>query len=118
MRVYLACPYSHPSLRTRKFRFNVANEVAAILINKGYIVYSPISHTHPISECTLYPITYDQWLALDEHFIEWCDELWIIDLVGADTSKGIEFEKAKAESLGKPVKVIGYEDVTQLPRLD
>jgi len=47
--IYLACPYSHPDSNVREYRFKMANRAAAKLMRDGHIVYSPISHTHPIA---------------------------------------------------------------------
>jgi hypothetical protein len=46
--IYLACPYSDPDYAIREQRFHLANDAAASLIRQGYIVYSPITMTHPI----------------------------------------------------------------------
>jgi hypothetical protein len=53
--------------------FDLANKVSAKLMNEGYIVFSPISHSHPIAESQKLPGTWDFWQKFDEAFIEWCD---------------------------------------------
>lgn len=50
MLTYLACPYSHPDRDVRQRRFDQVNAAAAWLILNEQMVFSPISHSHPISE--------------------------------------------------------------------
>lgn len=44
--IYLAAPYSHKSKKVMSQRFLRINKVAAVIMGKGYYLYSPISHTH------------------------------------------------------------------------
>ena len=84
--------------------FELANRVSAELMNKGHIVFSPISHSHPIAESQSLPGTWDFWQRFDTAFIEWCDEVWIIQHPMTDQSKGVKAEKKIAESLGKVIR--------------
>lgn len=118
MKIYLAIPYTSPSKRTERFRHVIANEVAASLISKGYIIYSPISHTHPIHEACEGTITHSQWLRLDTEFVKWADELWVLTLDGWEESRGVKYEIALAESLQIPVRYLGAADVENISRLD
>lgn len=47
--IYIAVPYSHKEESVRLARFESVNRAACFLMNKGYHVFSPISHTHPIA---------------------------------------------------------------------
>lgn len=44
--IYLAIPYTWNAMES----FDVVNKVAGDLMKRGYIVFSPISHSHPISQ--------------------------------------------------------------------
>jgi hypothetical protein len=46
--IYLGSPYTHPDPKVREERFEKATRAAAHLVEKGHIVYSPITMTHPI----------------------------------------------------------------------
>jgi nucleoside 2-deoxyribosyltransferase len=48
-KIYLAGPYSHWNPAVRAIRFHKLNEKAAELLNAGFLVFSPISHSHPRS---------------------------------------------------------------------
>ncbi len=47
-KIYLATPYTDFDPAVRAARFFAVNKVAAHLMKKGFLVFSPISHTHPI----------------------------------------------------------------------
>jgi len=105
MKIYLATPYTG----NEEASFKNANRVAGDLMNKGHIVFSPISHTHPIAcECNL-PKGWDFWNQFDTAFIEWCDELWVVcNFVDYKQSKGVMAEIEISRSFNKPVRWIQF----------
>lgn len=102
--IYLACPYSDPDPAVREARFAAANRAAANMIRIGYLVFSPISHTHPICLAGELPGDWGFWEAYDRTFIEWCDELWIVKIPGWEQSRGVDAERQIAWELGKPIR--------------
>ena len=99
MKIYLAIPYSGNEEESFKF----ANKIAGKLMSKGHIVFSPISHTHPIcKECEL-PSEWKFWKQYDESFITWCDEVWICDFGNWAKSIGVKAEIDIAIKLNKPI---------------
>ena len=102
-KIYLACPYTHIDPKVRQKRFEQVNEVAGQLMKKGYIVFSPISHSHPISLTLNNSVDADFWLDQDKHFIDWCDELHILCLDGWQQSKGVSAEIKLAKKLNKRI---------------
>lgn len=105
MNIYLAGPYSHPDAETREARFNELNSVAARLMESGYTVFSPISHSHPIADhlpderrCS-----WEFWRGQDFPLLEWADALVVYTMDGWEESVGVQAEIAHAEKLGKPV---------------
>lgn len=112
-KIYLAIPYSG----MEELSFKIANEVAAKLMNEGYIVFSPISHSHPLAVSHQMPGTWDFWKEFDESFIlGWCDEVWVV-VIGengydlCEKSKGINAEVTIAMDNYIPVKWYDYERV-------
>jgi Domain of unknown function (DUF1937) len=88
-------------------------------MNDGHIVFSPISHSHPIAVSNKLPGHWEFWKKFDESFIEWCDELHVICLHrhkdekydGAlliQNSKGVQSEIGIARSLNKEIKSFHY----------
>lgn len=102
-KIYLACPYSHVDHEVRQQRFHEVNKAAAMLMRRGYLVFSPISHTHPIAEVGNLPKGWDFWESYDRSFIEWCDELYVLQLNGWQQSTGVNAEIAIAKQMCKPI---------------
>lgn len=101
-KIYLAVPYSADPNRG----YFLANNKAAELMLQGNIVFSPISHSHPISKQCDLPLDHDFWMQQDLSFIEWCDELYVLQLSCWEKSKNIKTEIEYAKKLGKPIKYI------------
>ena len=103
-KIYLAGPYSHKLKSVREYRVNEVNKKAAELMMAGNLVFSPLSHSHPISHyCTVDPCDQDFWLRQDLWVLDVCDEMHILKLDGWDKSKGIKMEIEHAEKLGLEV---------------
>ena len=101
IKIYLAIPFSG----YEKVSFKTANRLAAYLIDKHYIVFSPISHSYPISFWCK-KNDHDLWLKQDKAFVDWCDELWVVKLEGWQESKGVRQELRWAHERKIPVRII------------
>lgn len=106
MKIYLATPYFHKDPAIRQRRFEIINRIAAGLIAAGDIVFSPISHSHPIALAKALPLRFDYWEASDRAFIAWADELWVYKGTGWTESTGVWREVLIARELGKPVRYL------------
>lgn len=106
--IYLASPYSHSDPAVRQARYEKACQIVAFLIQKGYLVFSPIVHSHP---CTHYGLPTDHtfWDRYDRAFLERCDELWILAIDGWQISKGIHAEIQMAKEFSKPIAFLNIE---------
>ncbi len=103
-KIYLATPYSTNSNATiRVARFLAVNKMAACLMNKGFLVFSPISHTHPILLAGDLPKGWEFWEEYDRTFIEWCDKVYVFMQDGWKESVGLNAEIKIAKELGKPI---------------
>ena len=104
-KIYLAGPYSHDSKLVKLKRFLDLNVKAAELMEEGYLVFSPISHSHPISKWVSKEnsMSYDFWLAQDFWILDICDELHILCLDGWLESKGVLAEIARAKENGMKI---------------
>lgn len=112
-KVYLAIPYSYNPDRA----FEVANKVSARLMNDGYTVFSPISHSHPVADYLDDKLRFDHefWMRQDLPLVAWADELHVVcigeygsELI--DKSRGVQAEMLYAKQLGKTIKIIEYYD--------
>ena len=100
--IYLACPYTHSDPEVRRRRFDAVNRLAGRLILAGEIVYSPISHSHAITETGL-PVTWDFWEKQSLAMLSVCDTLVVYCIDGWEQSIGVRAEIDAAEKAGKPV---------------
>lgn len=103
MKLYLASPYSHKDPEVRLQRFEAANKKAAELMREGHTVFSPLSHSHPISLHMDNCLDHDFWLKQDMAFLEWCDAIYLLCTDGWLESKGIAVELEWARRNGRPV---------------
>lgn len=106
-RIYLACPYSHWNPLVRIYRWLWASWASHKLIQQGYCVFSPLSHSVPISwfqskkdNC------HNVWLKQDLEWLEMCHEMCILDLKGWRDSTGVAHEIERGKFWGKPIQVL------------
>ena len=102
-KLYLAVPYSDPDPVVCDQRFRMANWMAAELMREGNIVFSPLSHSHPISMCLNNSLDHDFWLKQCRSFVEWADAVYVYRIKGWGESKGVQREIRWAEEMGKEV---------------
>lgn len=105
-KIYLACPYTfNPELS-----FGIANKHAAQLMNEGHIVFSPISHSHPVADMLDESLRLDHefWMKQDIPFVDWCDEVHVVVMEGNGMelirkSRGVSRELEYASARNKPI---------------
>ena len=104
-KIYLCCPYQHASPRVSKWRAEQADKKAAELMESGYLVFSPLSHSVTISKyCKeIGEFDHDFWLRQDMWVLEACDEIHVLQLEGWEDSHGVDVEIMRGIELGMPV---------------
>lgn len=109
--VYLAIPYTWNPDES----FKIANKVSAELMNLGYVVFSPISHSHPISDYLDPKLKTNQefWMNQDIPILKLCNKIIFvvigddgIDLI--DKSEGCQSEKEEALKFNIPIEFWKY----------
>ena len=103
--IYLASPYTHPNPEIREQRFEAVCRVAAELMRRREIIFSPIAHSHSIAAFGL-PTHWEFWEMVDREHLKRCDELAVLMLEGWKTSRGVQAEIRIAAELGKPVRYL------------
>jgi len=107
-KIYLAISYTGMT----ESSFKQANIASVLILNKGFNVYSPITHSHPLTLIDKFevPHTWDYWQHIDYQFIDWADELWVlipdegIDRLRKSTGVCAEIEYAKLHN--RPVQFV------------
>lgn len=120
-KIYLAVPYSKMDV---ELSYKIANKTFAILLEKGNNIFSPITHSHPITKLG-FKGDWDFWRVRDYQFIDWSDEIIVIvpptengwDLVY--TSTGVQAEIKYGIKNNKLVRYFDYKtkQFTNLPEL-
>ena len=113
--IYLAGPYTakgeqaETDLRkqlTQGARFNMLTKFAAQIMAAELLVYSPITHSHPMTLHEALPGTWAYWERMDREMLSICSELWIMKLDGWEDSEGLQHEIAIANRCEMPVVYI------------
>lgn len=113
-KIYLAIPYSG----MKENSYNQATRISALIISQEkYNVFSPITHSHPLTKYKdiSLPGDWEYWEAIDYQYIDWCDEVWVIipeegyEMV--EKSKGVQAEIKYATKNNKKVKYITVQDM-------
>jgi len=104
--VYLACPYSHPDPAVREARFHAVNRAAGEMMGRDMLVFSPISHSHPIAVDHGLPTDFAYWAAYNRATLSRCDRLVVLCLPGWRDSVGVRGELAIAHETGIPVEFL------------
>ena len=107
---YLAVPYSHSDPAIRQKRFEIVNKVSADLMSAGHLIFSPISHTHPIALAGELPVHWEFWKNFDIAYLEVSKKLIVLMLDGWKESKGVTGEVEIAVDLGIPIEYLEYEN--------
>lgn len=90
--IYLASPYSHPDRSVVIKRYELVCKVAAVLINRGLFVWSPIAQTHVTATHYAMPTDAEFWKAYNFDFMRRSDAIYILTIDGWQQSKGVAME--------------------------
>jgi hypothetical protein len=103
---YLAAPYSHADASVRSQRFDAINRAAFRLMLRGEVVFSPISHSHPIEIESGQINSHEFWAKQDDWFEVKCGKVAVLMLDGWRQSKGVQREIRMAEEAGKEIEYL------------
>lgn len=82
----------HDLPAVKRYRFRELTKHAGALMALGVLVYSPITHNHPIAECSSLPGTWEFWKQFDLAVLKHCKQLVVLKLPGWETSTGVTAE--------------------------
>lgn len=99
--IYLASPFSSPSSDVRRERFEAVQRATLILIQRGCVVFSPITYSHQFA--AEIGTAFEPWQTFDLAMIDAASELWVLMLAGWRESIGVQAELRHARRLGLPV---------------
>lgn len=108
--IYLASPYSFPEHLVEQWRYEVTLRYTASCLRKGEPIFSPIVFGHQFRKYNV-PGDFETWQAIDEPMIHACTEFRQLLLPRWEESRGMKHELALAQSLGKIITEVQYEDI-------
>ena len=88
--------------KVREKRFEAVCEAAAALFRRGFLVFSPIAHTHPIAKHGI-ALGWTFWQSYDREHIGNCSQVWVLTLDGWKESIGLSHEIEMFKEAGKPI---------------
>jgi hypothetical protein len=97
--IYIATPYSHHCPEVMRLRADMVTEYCARQTRLGYVVFSPITHSHELAKYGT-PTDWGFWSQIDETFLRVCDFFVYLDVPGTDKSVGVNAEIALCNKLG------------------
>lgn len=112
-KIYLAIPYTG----MQESSYRQANLASVLILNKGHNVFSPITHSHPLTLIDQYeiPHTWEYWQNIDYQFIDWADEVWVLipeeGFQPIVNSIGVQAEIKYAKEQRKKVKYCYLNDI-------
>jgi len=109
--IYLATPYSEKRSGIREQRFRYVNRAAAWMMAQGMLIFSPISHTHPIALAGRLPTGFDYWEKYDRAILSVCNGMVVFMQDGWRESKGVTAEINIAGEYDLPINYLTYEDI-------
>jgi hypothetical protein len=98
--VYLASPYS--KWEDKELAAEIVAKAAADLMNRGLIIYSPITHGHVVAKHGL-PYSWDFWKRQCQPMIDAAAAIIVLEMDGWDSSVGMSYEIDEFERMGKPI---------------
>lgn len=104
--IYLGCPYASNDYEIMASRYFGVTEVAKALTRAGFVVFSPITHAHPIQQRTGWSF----WQHLDLPILSICQLMIVYQLEGWQQSVGLTAEIEFAGSLGIPILYLPTQD--------
>lgn len=107
---YLAGPYTSEHIHIRDRRYHQISFVAAQLMKRGELVYSPITACHHIAADYELPKDANYWLRQNLAFLSRCDRLLVLQLEGWEDSEGVQREIEFATENNIPIEYISLGD--------
>lgn len=107
---YLAGPYHSVHSHIKERRYNQLTFVAAQLMKRGEVIFSPITHCHYLAQEHASFEGPDFWLTQDLAILRRCDKLLVLQLDGWENSVGLKREIEFATEHNIPVEYISLED--------
>lgn len=105
--IYLSVPYSHDDEQIMERRYQTVSKIAWKLMNLGFTVFSPITHSHPLENVVGEREGHNFWMNQDLPYLR--DFAGLVVLVKAEgwrESSGVTAELQLAQEQGIPIEAV------------
>jgi hypothetical protein len=99
--IYVAAPYTN--VRDKIKLIERVNAYTVGLINRHYIVYSPLTHNHELAVAYDLPESFEYWQTSCRFFVTVSSEMHVLMLDGWMNSVGVQEEIRLAKELHLPI---------------
>jgi hypothetical protein len=109
--IYFAAPYTHDDPDVMKRRHAAVVKATAVMVKKGYVLYSPLVHTVPLEDYV--DGSHAFWMNQDLTIMFHATICFVLMLPGWDTSKGVLEEIQFAHDHNQIVLYLTYDECVQ-----
>ena len=110
MKIYLATKYTDDNPINMELSYERINDVAAKLMLKGHVVFSPITHSHCLAKRLQNQTDRDFWLSQSIRFIDWAQALVVFEPEECRESYGVQREVEFAKQKNLPIYKACWKD--------
>ena len=110
--IYLSSPYTHQSETVRALRHDRAALTTAKLMERGWVVFSPIVHAYTVAEFmdSERQLDHDFWMRQARGMLRTAAYLVVLKIVGWDKSRGVREEILYAKENSIQIRYLGERD--------
>jgi hypothetical protein len=104
--IYLASPFSHSNPEIVRYRIEQTQNAIAFLLQNNIYAWSPIIQTYEVNIRHSLPTDADFWKNYNFDFMRRADAMYLLELEGWETSKGLKMEIEFCKHVGLPLYYI------------
>lgn len=103
--IYLASPYTSDlkgqlKLSLQQERANQALAFTAMMMQQGFVLFSPVVYGHSIASVAGLPTDAEFWWQFNIDYLRHAEAIFVLRLPGWDQSKGVQAEIRQAKLMG------------------
>lgn len=116
--IYLAAPFTHDDPKVRVNRLSKVNQLAAYLIEHGFSVFSPLSHSAPLVPYFTNPdsmVDFSSWGRIDITGLYNSHIILVFCLADWELSTGVDEERIRARDFQIPeIRIYETDNLTRV----
>ena len=106
IKIYVAAPYSSPTLAILEDRVRAVGDACAWLLAEGYLPMSPVAHWHVPARRNDLPTQALAWIEWNRAWLHAADALAVLRINGWRDSQGVALEMKWAQEACQPIWMV------------